>query len=59
MEENWNLDGQSVSLGTFFHDLSDRNENLKRYNVLFYNRALTAEEIEYNFNIDKERFGQE
>ena len=56
--ENWNLDGKLVRIGMNFlgRDIG-YNDNTKYYNLLFYNKALTADEIYHNYLIDKERFG--
>ena len=59
LPENWNLDGRNdLRIGSDFYEIaSPYNDNFKRYNVLYYSRALTADEIQYNFDIDCERFG--
>ena len=55
-EENWNLDGATLALGASFYGRHDNNSNFKMYNLLYYERALSAEEVAYNFTIDSARF---
>lgn len=58
LESDYNLDGKNdLGIGTYFYKQGEVNSNVKRFVVLFYNRALTEEEIVYNYLIDKERFG--
>lgn len=58
LSENWNLDGKHLQFGLQFHGTTDTNRNCKMYNVMIYNRALSAEEVEHNFEMDMERFAQ-
>ena len=40
-ETDWNLNGVDCNVGTYFYSKTTQNENMKRYDVLFYNRALS------------------
>ena len=55
-DENWNLDNVNVSIGCQFHHYTDMG-NFRIYDILFYKRMLTQDEISYNYEIDKMRFG--
>lgn len=57
LSDNWNLDGKHLTFGLQFNGTTDTNRNCKMYNVMIYNRALSAEEVAHNFAIDVERFG--
>lgn len=54
-QENWVLEGTSVSIGTEFLDYTNIGA-FKRHSILYYSRALTAAEIAANYAIDKQRF---
>jgi hypothetical protein len=54
--ENWALDNVDVAIGTQFIDV-DYLGNFCRNDIGYYSRTLTADEIAYNYNIDKARFG--
>lgn len=53
-EDKWVMDGVNVSIGAYFQSL---DTTMGHYSIMFYNRALTADEIAYNYTIDKVRFG--
>lgn len=52
---NWNIDANAYQ--TFSYGFRYNNTRCgKRYNGMVYSRALTADEIAYNYKIDKARF---
>ncbi len=53
-EDKWVMDGVNVSIGAYFQSL---DATMGHFSIMFYNRALTVEEIGYNYTIDKARFG--
>lgn len=58
LEDNWNLDDAQLNIAaSWFYSQDDSNKNCKLYNIFYYNRALSAEEVAHNFAIDVERFG--
>ena len=55
-EENWNLDGQALSVGIGLFQRLDMMGDFKVFDFMLYNRMLSAEEIAFNHEIDLERF---
>ena len=55
--DNWSFNYDFGGLSNSQLALGAEGYELSIYNVRIYNRELTAEEIAYNFQIDKERFG--
>ncbi len=51
----WNLDGKNLQLGSVLYDLGSVGD-MRNYNIIYYNRALTAAEVAANYAIDKARF---
>jgi hypothetical protein len=52
---DWVLGDASVGIGTQFNGYAGMG-SFRRYNILYYSRALTASEIARNYAIDKARF---
>ena len=55
-EENWNLDGQALSVGFGLFQRLDMMGDFKVFDFMFYNRMLSEEEIIYNYELDQRRF---
>lgn len=56
LDENWNLNDVNVSIGCFFNRYNDIGD-FRIHSILYYKRILTQDEISYNYDIDKVRFG--
>lgn len=54
--EDWNLDGKNLSIGMQFQR-NDLYGNYENHLIIYYNRALSEDEIAYNYSIDEARFG--
>lgn len=55
----WNLDGQSdisIAIGANSGALNDAS-GFRQHSIILYSKALSLEEVQYNYNIDKMRFG--
>lgn len=50
-------DGTYIAIGSFFESSAEQLASIDVYAVRIYNRALTDEEIQRNYEIDQYRFG--
>jgi hypothetical protein len=56
LASNWATGGNVYTLGSYRPDIAV-DSNMYQYNLLIYNRALSASEILQNYNAQKSRFG--
>ena len=56
LASNWSQGANTYTLGSYRPDVAI-DSNMYQYNLLVYNRALSASEILQNYNAQKSRFG--